>query len=82
MGDRRKSVKTAFIKQGHHSRLDQIIFMMGVGDLVAAHLQCFIVQCTLPKLGAEGTGIGFFPDIKENFSDFRRYELEFPGTAL
>ena len=75
VGDRRKAADAALPPEIHVKGLHSIVQMVPQRHLVAAQLLRGGVQGTPAQLGAEGTGIGFFPDIKENFSDFRRYDL-------
>ena len=86
VGDRREAVAAPLIKKGHEKRFDHIVPVMGVGNYIASHGLCLLVQGTFAHFGAERAGICLFFDVKKDLADLRRYKgpgnAEFPAERL
>ena len=72
ISDRRKAEKAAFVDQRKHHGLNNIVFMVCISHFIAAQFLGTGIQGTFSKFRTERTRVRFFPDIENDFRNFRR----------
>ena len=61
---RRKRIKSAFIEQGQHHRLNHIVFVVGISNLITSQLKSSLIQSAFPHFCTERTGVRFLANLK------------------
>ena len=59
--------------EGKEHSFNYIVFMVGIGDLIAANAFRFLVKSAFAHLRAQRAGIVLFPLIKDNAGDLSVY---------
>ena len=75
-------MKTSLIDQGEHHGLNNIIFVMGVSNLVTAQFFYLCIQSAFSHFGTEGTGILFSAFFKDNLADLSLYDNVLDSHAV
>ena len=69
IGPRGKGMKPALKNQGQEHGFDNIVHMVAVSNLIAAHFLHSLIQSALAHFRAQGAGIGFSAHIKQDMVD-------------